>query len=114
MSLKMKRFQKGSAVYTCKDCGKKTRETGYGESDLRMCAACFVVSSAENTHSDQGHGGGLKDCKICAEGNGMELAEWTTYCEANERALQENIVYKMMAEMMAADPSVKNILRDRQ
>lgn len=35
------RFQRGSGVYMCMACSLMTRETGLGESDLRLCAACY-------------------------------------------------------------------------
>ena len=39
-------------VYTCGSCGKRTRETGYGESDLDLCAQCYNAAGYENEHSD--------------------------------------------------------------
>ena len=36
-----KNFQTGSGCYTCFICGKKTRETGHGESDIEACAFCY-------------------------------------------------------------------------
>jgi hypothetical protein len=44
-------FAKGS-VYTCKICGKKTRETGGGESNSEMCAYCLEEAYAENDLGD--------------------------------------------------------------
>lgn len=46
------RFQKGSGTYICRDCGKQTRETGYGESDSGLCACCFRIAEWENALSD--------------------------------------------------------------
>ena len=38
----MDRFTKRhGSTYNCNCCGKKTRETGEGESGLQMCAACY-------------------------------------------------------------------------
>jgi hypothetical protein len=53
-----KRFQTGSGCYTCKICGKQTRETGEGESGCKMCLRCYTASLLENDLSD---GGVLKD-----------------------------------------------------
>ncbi len=46
------RFQPGSGTYICRDCGKQTRETGYGESDSGLCACCFRIAEWENALSD--------------------------------------------------------------
>ena len=51
----MKHFAKGSGAYTCVNCGKMTRETGEGESDLRLCLACFTQAGIENEMSDRAH-----------------------------------------------------------
>jgi len=48
------RFQQGSGVYTCKCCGKQTRETGSSESQVEMCLACMEEAEAENGISDAG------------------------------------------------------------
>jgi ribosome-binding protein aMBF1 (putative translation factor) len=39
-------------VYTCDFCGKRTRETGHGESDLGICADCYLKAGDENAVSD--------------------------------------------------------------
>jgi len=46
------RKNRASSTYTCEACDKRTRETGYGESDLRLCKRCYVESGMENEHSD--------------------------------------------------------------
>lgn len=46
------KFQPGSGVYVCSDCGKSTRETGYGESNSSLCAVCFRIAEWENALSD--------------------------------------------------------------
>jgi hypothetical protein len=53
-SYKVSKFQGGmkGAVYTCQNCGKKTRETGDGESSVGMCAKCYEEGGLENEHSD--------------------------------------------------------------
>jgi len=48
------KFQRGSGVYTCQSCGKKTRETGLFESDYGICAYCYEVGGLENAYAD-GH-----------------------------------------------------------
>lgn len=46
------RFKYGSGLYECWSCGKRTRETGQGESDVQMCAYCYEVAGAENSYAD--------------------------------------------------------------
>ena len=60
------KFRQGSGVYVCKMCGKRTRETGEGESGIDMCRACCEYSGAENTHSDCEHDESPEPgCPIC-------------------------------------------------
>jgi len=44
-------FSKGG-VYTCDFCGKRTRETGEGESDLGICRFCYLEAGLINELSD--------------------------------------------------------------
>jgi len=41
-------------VYTCGNCKKRTRETGYGESSCQLCKRCYEEAGYENEHSDNG------------------------------------------------------------
>lgn len=54
----IKHFKKqmfgGSCVYTCRSCGKRTRETGGDESGVELCLACYEDASMENDHNDTG------------------------------------------------------------
>ena len=59
------KFQTGTGCYICGNCGKKTRETGSGESDCGLCLNCFELSGLENQHSDEGHSGNFKVCSVC-------------------------------------------------
>lgn len=52
MTQKHNRFQKYSGMYSCSVCGKKTRETGLGESHNGLCAYCFLEGGLENALSD--------------------------------------------------------------
>lgn len=49
-----RRFQKDSGVYTCECCGKRTRETGNGESMSggSYCAFCLELLEQENCLND--------------------------------------------------------------
>lgn len=60
----MNRFKQGSGVYTCQGCGKKTRETGAGESNVDLCLGCFNDAGDENEHLD-GHTEPVKGCRFC-------------------------------------------------
>lgn len=49
------RFEKGSAVYACRCCGRNTRSTGRGDNELvRLCAECYDLAGEENSLSDTG------------------------------------------------------------
>jgi hypothetical protein len=50
-----RRFQPGTAVYTCRECGKRTRDTGGDEASCRVCLACFEASLLANSHADGVH-----------------------------------------------------------
>ena len=45
----------GSGCYACDCCGKRTRETGRGESDNRQCAVCYESGACGNSLSDGGY-----------------------------------------------------------
>lgn len=47
-----RRFQRGSGIYTCEYCGKKTRYTGSDAYSVRLCDYCFELCNWENTYSD--------------------------------------------------------------
>lgn len=54
------RFIKNDGVrtggtYKCGDCGKQTRETGYGESQFKLCAKCYATANVDNMESDGGY-----------------------------------------------------------
>jgi hypothetical protein len=43
-----RRFAKGSAVYVCDACGKKTRATGRGDNEnVNLCAKCYDMMSKD-------------------------------------------------------------------
>ena len=58
-------FKRGSGVYKCQDCGKRTRETCEGESSCDLCLDCFDDASNENEHNDT-HDEKVAGCKYCA------------------------------------------------
>jgi hypothetical protein len=44
--------KKDGSTYVCACCGKRTRETGLGESNCELCAYCYEESGLENSFSD--------------------------------------------------------------
>lgn len=67
-----RRFRSGSSVYTCRSCGKRTRETGNSESYSLLCLYCYDEAGQENTHSDEGHSGEFSKCTICLKALGRK------------------------------------------
>lgn len=50
---KANRFAKGSGVYTCRSCDRKTRATGRGDNeDIRLCVECYELAGIENAFLD--------------------------------------------------------------
>ena len=50
------RFERGSGLFTCRVCSRKTRSTGRGDNEnCRLCVECFELAGIENSFMD-GHG----------------------------------------------------------
>lgn len=48
-------FTKGSGLYKCRCCGRKTRDDGNGDSvHVQLCTECFDLGGIENGLSDTG------------------------------------------------------------
>lgn len=45
----------GESTYICEYCGKRTRDTGYGEAGSHSCKKCWIEGGLENEHSDFSH-----------------------------------------------------------
>lgn len=45
-------FKQGSGCFKCRECGKQTRDTGNGESSLKMCAFCVQQAETINELQD--------------------------------------------------------------
>ena len=75
-----------SPLYTCESCGKRTRETGEGESDCRLCKKCFITASQENHHSDNcaGRMADCAECKSYLAQYGYTPADCDTWCDKEE------------------------------
>lgn len=46
------KFRPGMSVFTCRACGKKTRETGSSNGNVELCEYCFEEGGLENDLSD--------------------------------------------------------------
>lgn len=75
MNGRVSRFKGGhkGTTYECRCCGKRTRETGEGESGVQLCARCYMIAGIENAHADGYHrvdrDGPDPDCPICQRGS---------------------------------------------
>lgn len=50
-----RRIKASSGVYTCRVCGKLTRDTGNDEASCGLCWACYEESVLANSHLDGCH-----------------------------------------------------------
>ena len=49
------RITKGTGIFSCSCCGRKTRDVGNGDNELvGMCEECYNLAGMENEHSDSG------------------------------------------------------------
>jgi hypothetical protein len=54
-STRYDRFAHGSGVYTCEDCGRRTRKTAATAGhDGKLCEDCFELAGIYNVHQDGG------------------------------------------------------------
>ena len=51
---KQRRFERGSATYICRVCGKRTRNTE-GEGSVELCLMCDTRAMAGNVLADHGY-----------------------------------------------------------
>ena len=70
---KNNRFAKGSGVYTCSCCGKRTRKVDADSADLGICFLCYDAGGWENEHRDM-HDGNFQECEECK--NSMDDKTW--------------------------------------
>ena len=48
-------FTRGSGVYQCRNCQRRTRDDGNGDSvHVRLCTQCFDLGGLENHVADHG------------------------------------------------------------
>lgn len=62
-------FRVGGGVLKCTTCGKRTRDTGYGERHTQQCKKCIMAAEQENAHFDGVHDalGPTAGCPICVK-----------------------------------------------
>ncbi len=48
------KFGRGTGVYSCTACTRKTRQTGGDNDSLKMCEECYEIAGLENTIADHG------------------------------------------------------------
>lgn len=62
-------------VYVCDMCGKKTRETGDGESGCNLCRKCYNEAGMDNEISD-----GHVTCPKCGEYRDINIVDERFVC----------------------------------
>ena len=48
------KFGRGSGVYVCACCKRRTRQTGGYNDTLQLCEECYEIAGQENALSDNG------------------------------------------------------------
>ena len=54
MAYGVSKFQRGSAVFTCECCTRRTRATNSDHAQNGLCDACYELAGIENAFSDYG------------------------------------------------------------
>ena len=81
MRTRYNRFARGSGVYKCEDCGRRTRKTpATAGHDGMLCEDCYELAGIYNVHQDGGdltpyHGEVLSRCKRIEERGGTVRGE---------------------------------------
>ncbi len=64
--MRVSRFERGTGCYTCRACGRRTRETGDSEGQAVLCRSCYRAAGIENEHYDGYHADEPDaDCPLC-------------------------------------------------
>ena len=94
------RFTKGSAVYECRCCGYRTRDTGRGDNEgVRLCADCYDLSGEENHLSDNG----------CLYDNPIQVLVMIARVE--ERTGNTKVWASLKGVAVQATPAYKDLLK---
>lgn len=76
---KHNRFRKGQSTFTCRSCGKRTRDVNGSNGSVELCELCDEQAMAENSLSDAGAGsdafGVFDNCKTVDEVQDLLTAE---------------------------------------
>jgi hypothetical protein len=70
------RFKRGSGVFACGSCGRKTRDTGGDNTSAQRCAECYEAGGIENELSDYGASYTPEQIEACEK----RIAELTQKC----------------------------------
>ena len=46
------KFQKGTSIYICRICSKRTRDVGDDSASAELCSACYAKCLGENAVAD--------------------------------------------------------------
>jgi len=49
--MKHDKFKRGSGCFSCKSCGRQTRDTG-DNGELQLCSECYEMAGIENSIAD--------------------------------------------------------------
>lgn len=85
------RFARGSGLYTCRVCGRKTRSTGRGDNEMiELCAECYDLGGEENSLSDYGGLSSSPDAVLAliasVAAKGGDTSNWDDLKAAAEKA----------------------------
>ncbi len=80
-----KTFQRGSGCYECRKCKKQTRETGEGESQVKLCRKCYDEAGYECDHLDGNHATEKwpAECPLCRPHDAKDCAG---FCDQHQDA----------------------------
>lgn len=75
------KFRRGSLVFACNVCGRKTRETGVQSVGNKICPQCYELAGLENEISDHYTTfaeveGSIRSLVAEVEAKGGNVAEW--------------------------------------
>lgn len=107
MAYKVDRFAKGSAVFTCQCCNRRTRATNRDHASTGNCEICYELAGIENAFSDYGADEAFADYGVEArkllaklQDKNCDMVNWTDLmadldaCEAKAAAPVAPVVDK--------------------
>jgi hypothetical protein len=120
-SARNSRFQRGSGVFTCGVCGRSTRDTGHGVSDI--CEQDYEIAGLDNQANDDGIKPNTKEWKVfvkdwCGNVNGYldKIAKLGGNVQhtinANENLFADGHGFKVPVTLTAS--TVANVAKDME